>query len=360
MAHALSGIGRQVLVLDRDAPARGSTMASAALITFELDLPLHRLARRIGIPAAVAAWRHSIDAVDRLRTLVSSRRLACDWAERDSLYVAGNAYGHRALRTEAAMRQEHGIPGTYLTGAALRERFGIPRTGALFADGVAVADPVLLTSALLAAASNLEIQAPVDVRSAATDPRGVLLETDRGRIIARSVVFCTGYALLPCLPRDGLSVESTWAITTSTTHHFPEWLHRTMVWEASDPYLYLRTTPDGRLIVGGHDESGAKRHTDRRLLPIKAKRLGADAGRLLGQPALAPESCWSGVFGASATGLPVIGPVPGLPGCHVVAGFGGNGITHAMLAAQLLTAHLQDDPLPFAEIYRPGGVPSVS
>jgi hypothetical protein len=27
-----------------------------------------------------------------------------------------------------------------------------------------------------------------------------------------------------------------------------------MIWEASDPYLYLRTTPDGRVIRGGEDE----------------------------------------------------------------------------------------------------------
>ena len=27
-----------------------------------------------------------------------------------------------------------------------------------------------------------------------------------------------------------------------------------MIWEASDPYLYIRGTPDGRVLVGGEDE----------------------------------------------------------------------------------------------------------
>ena len=68
---------------------------------------------------------------------------------------------------------------------------------------------------------------------------------------------------------------------------------------------------------------------------------------------MVPDLCWSGAFGASSSGLPVIGSVPGLPGCYVVAGFGGNGITHAMLAAQLLVAELQGTPLAHAELYRP-------
>ena len=355
VAHALAGIGRHVLMLDRHGPARGSTMASTALITFELDLPLHRLARRIGTGAAVAAWCHSVGAVDRLRRVVASERLACDWAERESLYVAGDAYGHRALRAEAAMRARHGISGEFLSAKDLRAQFGIERTGALRAKGVAVADPVLLTTAMLNATRHLEIRAPVDVHAATTDRHGVVLETDRGTIHARTAVFCTGYSLLPCLPQVGLSVESTWAIASRTADEYPEWLSRTIVWEGSDPYLYVRTTADGRLIAGGRDEPSAERHTEVALLPVKAQRIATDVGRLLGVRPLVPDLCWSGAFGASSSGLPVIGSVPGLPGCYVVAGFGGNGITHAMLAAQLLVAELQGTPMSHAELYRPAG-----
>jgi glycine/D-amino acid oxidase-like deaminating enzyme len=30
-----------------------------------------------------------------------------------------------------------------------------------------------------------------------------------------------------------------------------------LIWEASEPYLYLRTTEDGRVICGGEDEDFA-------------------------------------------------------------------------------------------------------
>jgi glycine/D-amino acid oxidase-like deaminating enzyme len=45
---------------------------------------------------------------------------------------------------------------------------------------------------------------------------------------------------------------------------------------------------------------------------------------------------WCGSFGISTTGMPTIGAIPGLPNCYVAMGYGGNGITFAMIAAQVL------------------------
>jgi glycine/D-amino acid oxidase-like deaminating enzyme len=339
--------------MDRDGPARGSTMASTGLITFELDLPLHRLARRIGVRRAVAAWRDSLAALGQLRQVVQEEQLECAWADRESLYLAGTAYGSRALRTEAVLRAQHGIPGRYLPARELRARYGIERTGAVHARGMAVADPVLLTSALLTR-SKAPVYAPVEVLAVRTQRNRVLLETNLGSARARTVVFCTGYALLPSIAVTGLSVDSTWAIATERHASYPAWLDTTIVWEASDPYLYLRSGMDGSLIAGGRDEPSAERHLDVASLPRKAREIAGDVRRLLHAEPLRVDRCWSGAFGTSNSGLPVVGPVPGMPGCHFVAGFGGNGITHAMLAARLLEADLWGRRIPHAGLYRPG------
>jgi glycine/D-amino acid oxidase-like deaminating enzyme len=44
-----------------------------------------------------------------------------------------------------------------------------------------------------------------------------------------------------------------------------------MIWEASDPYLYLRTTPDGRIICGGEDEDFSDEAARDRLLGRKPR-----------------------------------------------------------------------------------------
>ncbi|MEO8223339.1 MAG: FAD-dependent oxidoreductase, partial [Gammaproteobacteria bacterium] len=55
---------------------------------------------------------------------------------------------------------------------------------------------------------------------------------------------------------------------------------------------------------------------------------------------------WCGSFGTSPDGTPTIGRVPGRQNCYAAMGYGGNGITFSMLAAQLLTGLItgQGDP----------------
>jgi glycine/D-amino acid oxidase-like deaminating enzyme len=60
-----------------------------------------------------------------------------------------------------------------------------------------------------------------------------------------------------------------------------------MIWEASDPYLYLRTTPDGRIICGGEDEDFSDEAARDRLLPRKVGTLSRKLRSLL--PEVYPE-----------------------------------------------------------------------
>ena len=85
-------------------------------------------------------------------------------------------------------------------------------------------------------------------------------------------------------------------------------------------------------------ETGCFRKRSQRLLK-KAKKIWPLAN-------FEAEYAWTGSFGDSPTGLPAIGPIKGLSRCYAVLGFGGNGITYSMLAAQLVSRHVQgiDDP----------------
>jgi glycine/D-amino acid oxidase-like deaminating enzyme len=57
---------------------------------------------------------------------------------------------------------------------------------------------------------------------------------------------------------------------------------------------------------------------------------------LLPQLDVRPEFAWCGSFGVSPTGMPTIGALPHWPNCYVAMGYGGNGITFSIMAAQLL------------------------
>src|SRR5690348_11452857 len=62
MAHALAAQFECVVIVDRRAPIKGSTSASTALLQFEIDQPLTKLADKIGFARARHAWRHSYRA----------------------------------------------------------------------------------------------------------------------------------------------------------------------------------------------------------------------------------------------------------------------------------------------------------
>ena len=57
--------------------------------------------------------------------------------------------GRRGLEQEARARNRAGLACEFLPGRELAARFGIPRTGAIFSEGAAVADPVALARGLL-------------------------------------------------------------------------------------------------------------------------------------------------------------------------------------------------------------------
>jgi glycine/D-amino acid oxidase-like deaminating enzyme len=140
MAHELSK-DHSVAVLDRRAPLMGSTLASTALLQWEIDLPLTALAKKIGAANARRAYLKSHQAVDALKRIVAEERIVCGLKDKSSLYLAGDEYGHRALEAEAQARAGIGLDSRYLDPAALRERFGVDRTGALLSSGSASGDP---------------------------------------------------------------------------------------------------------------------------------------------------------------------------------------------------------------------------
>lgn len=343
-----------VAVVDRRGPVLGSTMASTAMLQWELDLPLIALTAQIGAKDASRVYRRSSAAVADLLRIVRYERIRCACQPKASLYLAGDAYGSRALRREVAARAELGLKSTYLDARALHQRFGLSRTGAVLSQESASADPARLAAGLLrrAAANGAKIFAPVEVTDVLQGTDHVSLVTDAGvELRARHVVFCCGYEFPKGVPTFGAKIISTWALASKPGASAPAWLADHLVWEASDPYLYFRSTPEGRVIVGGEDEASSTRHSDPKLLAPKARRIVQKLSALVPDLVFEPDYAWSGAFGESTTSMPLIGAIPGMPRGYAVMGFGGNGITYSVIASQVIGAEFRGKPDRDADLY---------
>lgn len=353
VADAALQAGKTVAVLDRRGLARGSTAASTALLQFELDQPLTRLAEKIGHARAARAYWRSASAVDALRGRIADLGLRCAFAERETVYLPGDVLGVRGLRQEAAARQRVGLRSEFIDGPALRALAGVDRPGAIRSRGAGELDPVALVNGLWASARarGAALYAPVDVVDVAPRRDGITLATSRGFTVrARHVVFATGYETLKAARSRKHTVLSTWALATRPQPR-RLWPSRCLIWEAADPYLYVRTTPDGRVIAGGEDEDFSDDARRDALIPAKTAAIRRKLHALLPRLDTTPEFAWTGCFGATSTGLPSIGEVPGLPRCFAVLGYGGNGITFSVVAAQLLQRELLGLPDPDRDLF---------
>jgi glycine/D-amino acid oxidase-like deaminating enzyme len=160
----------------------------------------------------------------------------------------------------------------------------------------------------------------------------------------------TGYEFPKQVPQRGHKIASTWAIATARQPR-RLWPTQCMIWQAADPYLYVRTTSDGRVICGGEDEEFFDEEKRNAFVGRKTKTLERKLGRLLPGIDSRAEFAWAGSFGQSETGLPTIGPIPRMPNCWAALGYGGNGTTYSRIAADVICGALAGRPDVDAGLY---------
>lgn len=342
IAETLTEAGLDVVILDRRDPTSGSTAASTALLQYELDVPLSRMIERIGRDRAIRIWRRSRLAVDALRERTERLGLRVGAATRPSLYLDGNLLDPPALAAEADARSEAGFEVELIGPTEVERRYDIRRRHAITGFGNYSADPRQMAAAYLRAAQSrgARIYSPAEVTAVRPGADRVTLEIGHEQEVrASTAIFATGYEMLKGVPRKGNDIISTWVIATKPQPR-NIWKDAALIWEASDPYLYIRTTPDGAVICGGEDEDIADAEKRDAKIDAKTKALTRKLGALLPSIDPSPAFAWAGSFGNNPLGIPTIGRVPRMPNCFAAMGYGGNGITFSMMAAQILRSEI--------------------
>jgi len=357
IAWYLTEAGLDVIVLDRREVAHGSTAGNTGLLLYELDEMLQRLSRRFGRAPAERAYRRCHAAIRAVERLARNARCDCGFARRSSLYLAAGAAHVPRLEREFAARRAAGLDVAWWPRQRIRAESTLPHRAAILSPDAAQLDAYLLTYGLLIAAH--ERGARVHDRTGVTRRRrrrgGVDLFTERRRRVrARQLVVATGYEAGEFLPEPIGALHSTFAVISEPIPggDFAGWpANRALLWDTGDPYLYLRTTSDDRAIIGGYDEPFSNAAARDRLLPRKSAALQRRFRQLLPRIPFEPATAWAGTFGVTADGLPVIGRHPNVPHTWFALGFGGNGTTFSLIAAEIIRNALVGEGDPDAELF---------
>lgn len=354
--HELQQHGISCVALDARTIGLGSSCASTALLQYEIDTPLHKLTDMVGKDHAQRAYQLCGAAIDELQDIC--RRVGYEeFTRRKSLFYAAYKKDVAALKKEFEARQDAGFDVRYLDADTLAMEFGVPGHSAILSDQAAVTNAYGLTHALLQHGKRDKF--PIYDRTPIVDIKhhksGVTLRSENGYTIrARYLVYATGYEVVNYIAEPIVKLKSTYAIISEQHDEKDFWKDEVLIWNTANPYLYMRTTPDNRIIIGGRDEDFYNPKKRDAIIDRKAAQLQQDFKKIFPKIPFDMEFSWTGTFGETKDGLPYIGAYDLLPNGFFALGFGGNGITFSVTAARIIRELLQGKTVADAQIFRFG------
>lgn len=349
--YHLINAGINCVTVDARTIGLGSTSASTSLLQYEIDVPLYRLTEMIGKEKAERAYKLCGEAIDKLGKITKDRGVKY-FEKKKSLYYATFKKDVSWLKKEYEARKDAGFKVRYLEADELEKEFGFKGYGAILSDQAAQTNAYMLTHCLLQHKYDNDIYDRTEITDIKHSKQGVVLKTESGYTLkAKKLVYATGYEVVDFIDKKIVDLLSTYAVVSEQYNERDFWKDDVLIWNTANPYLYLRTTPDNRVLVGGRDENFSNPAKRDKLINKKTKQLAADVNKLFPHLKFKPEFSWTGTFGTTKDGLPYIGPYDKLPNSYFALGFGGNGITFSLIAAEMITDLILGKPNKDLELF---------
>lgn len=332
----------------------GSTAASTALLQYEIDTPLHELIEKAGEKNAVRSYElcgYSIHAIEKICRHFEGK---AGFAYRPSLQYASFKKHVPDLEKEFGLRKKHGFKVSWWDNQKFKDTMGFEAPAGIYSQLGAELDAYQLAHQLLQ--SCIRKGALVFDNTAITKinhhKKSVDLLTEHGYFLtAKHLVIACGYESQNYIPKKVETLHSTYAMVSEPLPEQDFWFRNCLIWETANPYLYLRTTRDKRVLIGGLDDdfySPEKRDAN---IPAKSTLLLARFKKKFPGIPFKIDFQWAGTFASTKDGLPYIGSIPQRPNTSFALGFGGNGITFSLLAAEQITAALCNHPHPDMKLF---------
>ncbi|PXV66777.1 glycine/D-amino acid oxidase-like deaminating enzyme [Dysgonomonas alginatilytica] len=345
VAHELCEAGLKCCVVDKRTLSTGSSSASTALLQYEIDVPLYKMAKELGEDKAVLAYRSCLQGITDIEKIFTDIGINPNFERVPSVFYASNKQGLSLIEKEFEIRKKHNLPVTFLDNKELKKKYGIDAPGALMNKESGQIDAYLAAITLLdyhRKKDNLKVYTHTEIDQWTETTKGYELVTIKGKIIkCKYVVIAAGFEVGKFLPEQVMKLTSTYVIISQPV--LPEylWYKKSLIWETNDPYLYIRTTNENRIMVGGEDEEFKDPVKRDDLLREKTAILEKKFKKLFPKTPFITDMSWCGTFSSTKDGLPYIGTWPGKNRMFFTLGYGGNGITFSINAAQMIRNKLE-------------------
>jgi glycine/D-amino acid oxidase-like deaminating enzyme len=315
--------GREVTVFEAGEPGYGASSRNAGYVGRTLKHSLGSLIDSVGTERAKAYYREARLAYDHVRELIEREKIECHLARCGRFMAALTPTHYEAMARDMELKRRHlGDESEMIPAGATRRELGsdLYQGGALIPDMSSV-HPGLYQLGLLALAeaAGASLLAHTQVIGLRRDGAGFLVETPRGRTLAREVVVATnGYTgrESPRLRRRLVPFHAFMIATEALPKPLIDKLipgSRTCH-DYNNNLFYFRRAPDSdRILLGGRTGNPA------RDLRARARVLQRALGRILPDLKDAKLShVWTGQCAATFDEWPHIGQQDGM---HYAMGY---------------------------------------
>jgi len=356
VAYQLSKEGYKTVLIDKRDVCLGSTSATTAMLQYEIDEPLYSLIEKVGERAAVDSYTEGVKAIEKLERLIRTIKVDCGFKKKKSLYIANIAADKQWLMKEFETRVKYGFKVKWIKKSVLKSDYGILGEGAVLSATGGSVDAYALAHGLLSVSTRkygLTIFDHTSLESVEYGRTNNTVLTDDGFMIrAKKIVYATGFETKSIIKEDFVKLISTYALVSEPLVRLPSRMKDTIFWDTQEPYLYMRSTDDYRILIGGGDENFRNAWRRDRLIEKKEVKLLMSAKKLFPKLELIPDFSWAGTFGVTKDSLPYIGSHSDFPNSFFVLGFGGNGITFSVMGMEIISDAIAGRENKFLDYYK--------
>jgi len=348
--------GLSCVVIEGGHIAKGSSLASTGLLQYSNDIMLSDLRSMIGREQADLFYRYCYDGMQLLNETTQTlleHGIDVHFRPRSSMQYASSEDQIEKIQQEFEALKSINLPCEYWGEQQIKEHFHFQKESALITHGDAEINPYRfihgLAQYVVQHGSSIYEETMVTDHVQLQDQRYKLSTNHQYTVTADSIVYAVGYEprqlkqqlIKPILNRS-------YVIVTNPVKNLSDWYKQFMLWETSRPYLYLRTTVDGRIMIGGLDEPMQQPNHQPDSIKQHSEQLLAEINKLFPQFKVQIEYAWNATFAESRDQLPFIGEDPSQPNLYYCLGYGGNGTVYSMIGSVLIAnlierKHTTDD-----------------
>lgn len=357
IAHQCVDEGYKTILIDKREIANGSSSATTSMLQYEIDTPLYKLSEMIGEEGAIESYKACYDSINILERICKKINSKAGFNKKQSLYFSAYKKDVDWLKREFESRKAAGFEVKWLSPEDIVKKYNIYNTqgGILSQQGSSV-DAFMLVHELLAynIKRGLEVYDKTEADSVKSNSKYNEVTTNtQVKIKTKKIIYCIGYESAQMIKEKFVDLISTYAIVSEInddTQKFDD----VLIWNTQDPYIYLRTTTDGRFLIGGEDEEFINPKKRDQIISKKQEKLLKSFEKYIPDAHFYPDFAWGGTFGITKDGLPYIGEHPDFKNSYFVLGFGGNGITFSVIGMEMASHWLKNKKHTLSELFRFG------